>query len=127
LASLLALWGPVLAWLAVSYAASAQSDVGRLGRVPDWITHGIEYFVLGLLLCRALAGGIGRRLSRPMALLAIMLGVGWGVSDEWHQSFVPRRESSLADVLKDLGGCGLAVLVWRKLPVSRVASGSEGG
>lgn len=121
MASALGLWGPVLGWLAVSFAASARSEVGGLGRIPDWITHGVEYFVLGILLCRALAGGFGCKLSTPAAVLAIALGVGWGLSDEWHQSFVPRRDPSGADVVKDLGGCGLAVLAWRALSGSGAA------
>lgn len=109
----LKLWGPVAVWLAVTFGASAQSQVGGFGRIPDWITHGIEYFILGTLLCRALAGGLGRPLGARAGLLVIALATAWGVSDEYHQSFVPGRESSAADVGKDLLGCSLAVLAWR--------------
>jgi VanZ family protein len=115
LARLLSLWLPVLAWLGVSFTASAQSDVGVLGRIPDWITHGAEYLVLGLLLCRALAGGFRARLTPATAALAVTLGTAWGVSDEWHQSFVPARDASAADVAKDFGGCTLAALVHLRL------------
>jgi VanZ family protein len=85
----------------------------------------VEYFVLGTLLCRAVAGGFGRRLSVASALLVIALGVSWGVSDEWHQSFVPRRDSSATDVLKDLAGCLLAALAWRALTASDSRRESE--
>lgn len=115
----MSLWLPVLAWLAVSFTASSQSDVGPLGRIPDWITHGSEYFVLGLLLCRALAGGFTARLTPAAAALAVALGTAWAVSDEWHQSFVPNRDSSAADVAKDFGGCTLAALVHLRLPGRR--------
>ena len=108
---LLSLWGPPLAWMAVIFYSSAQSETGRLGRVPDWMTHGAAYFLLGLLLCRALAGGFAARLQWDGALLAVAIAVVYGVCDEWHQSFVPRRESSAADVMKDAGGCALAVLL----------------
>ena len=109
------LWGPAIAWMGVIFYASAQSETGALGRVPDWITHGSVYFLLGLLLCRALAGGFAAPLRTRGALLAIALAVAYGISDEWHQSFVPRRQSSVADVMKDAGGCSLAVLLrqWR--------------
>ncbi len=118
MARALGLWGPVVVWLAVTFTASAQSDLGSIGRIPDWITHGAEYFVLGTLLCRAVAGGFGCRLSVASALLVMALGACWGASDEWHQSFVPRREASVADLLKDLAGCLLAALAWRALTAS---------
>ncbi len=113
----LALWGPVAVWLAVIFAASAQSNVGSFGRIPDWITHGIEYGILAVLLCRAFAGGFGAALSPRDALLVVALATAWGISDEWHQSFVPGRQSSAADVGKDLLGCSVAVLAWRALSV----------
>lgn len=105
------LWGPALAWMAVIFYTSAQSETGRLGRVPDWMTHGAAYFLLGLLLCRAVAGGFVAPLRTRAALLVLAIAVAYGISDEWHQSFVPRRQSSAADVLKDAGGCALAVFV----------------
>jgi VanZ family protein len=108
---MLRLWTPVVAWLAVSFIASAQSDVGGFGRVPDWITHGAEYLVLGVLLCRALAGGFGAPLTLAAAALAVALCTAWGVSDEWHQSFVPGRDSSAADVVKDFGGSVLGAAI----------------
>jgi VanZ family protein len=108
---LLRLWGPVLGWMAVIFYASSRSDTGALGRIPDWITHGTAYFILGALLGRALAGGFDRRLSPLAALLAVGLGTAWGLSDEWHQSFVPGRDASGWDVAKDLAGCSLAAAV----------------
>lgn len=109
----LGLWGPVAVWLAVIFAASSRSNVGSFGRIPDWITHGIEYGILGLLLCRAFAGGFGAALPARTGLLVVALATTWGVSDEFHQSFVPGRESSAADVCKDLAGATAAVLAWR--------------
>lgn len=96
--------------MAVIFAASSRSDVSTLARVPDWITHGGEYFVLGLLLCRALAGGFRAPLPLGSGLLSVALGAAWGVSDEWHQSFVAGREASVADVAKDFGGCSAGAL-----------------
>lgn len=109
----LALWGPVGVWMAGLYVASAQSDVGIAGSIPDWITHGTAYFVLGLLVCRASAGGVGRSFSSGDAALVVLLCTLYGVSDEFHQSFVPGRDSSAWDVAKDLAGAGLAAVLWR--------------
>lgn len=111
---LVSLWLPPLAWMAVLFAASSQSDIGPAGQVPDWLTHGSAWLVLGVLLCRALAGGL-RPISGAGAVLAVALATGYGVSDEYHQSFVPGRDASTADVFKDLGGATLGALLFRRL------------
>lgn len=58
------------------------------------------------------------RLSSSSALghwTVIAIGIIYGVSDEWHQSFVPGRNPSAADLLADtmgvLIGYGFYVLV----------------
>jgi VanZ family protein len=98
------LWGPVALWAAAIFTASTRSDTGIVGRIPDWLTHGIAYAILSLLLARALAGGFGAALSSRAAVLAISLATLYGISDEFHQSFVPNRDASPADVAKDLLG-----------------------
>ena len=109
----LSLWGPVGVWMVSLFVASAQSDIGAAGRIPDWITHGSAYCVLGLLVARATAGGLGRPLVRGEALLIVILCTLYGVSDEFHQSFVPGRDASFWDVVKDLGGAALGVMFWK--------------
>jgi VanZ family protein len=99
--------------MAALFVASGQSDIGVAGRIPDWITHGTAYFVLGLLVCRASAGGLGSWLSSGDAVLVVLLCTLYGVSDEFHQAFVPGRDSSLWDVAKDLGGATVGALLWR--------------
>jgi len=38
-----------------------------------------------------------------------------GTIDEIHQSFVPGRQSDVADVVKDAGGACLGALLFRRL------------
>jgi VanZ family protein len=106
-------WGPVALWAAAIFTSSTRSDTGTLGRIPDWLTHGIAYAILSLLLARALAGGFGAALPLRTAVLAVSLATLYGVSDEYHQSFVPRRDASTADVAKDLGGAILGAAAFR--------------
>ena len=101
---LLGLWGPVVAWMGALFFASAQTFPGGGPSIPDWLTHGTAYAVLGGLACRALAGGLGRPLSLGLALLAVALSTGYGVTDELHQRFVPNRHADPWDVVKDFGG-----------------------
>src|SRR5919108_2283008 len=70
--------------------------------------HLSEYLVLSLLLLRALDENSGRIKTRFMAW-ALGLVFLYAISDEFHQSFVPSRTPSLADVFIDLFGgiCGI--------------------
>ena len=36
-------WALVVAWMAVVFGVSSISNLGRAARVPDWISHPIEY------------------------------------------------------------------------------------
>lgn len=112
--------------MALIFAGSAQSDVGVAGRIPDWITHGAEYALLSVLVARALAGGLRRGLAPRRALGAVALCTLFGVSDEYHQSFVPRREASAADVGKDAAGALLGVWAWRAW-AQQPKEGAQGG
>lgn len=114
MARALRLWGPVVAWMAVIFTASAQSDVGAVGRIPDWITHGSGYLILALLVCRGSAGGLGEPISIRAALVGVAFCAAYGIADEFHQSFVPGRDASAGDVAKDLGGSVAGAFLYRR-------------
>ena len=69
----------------------------------DKVVHFASWAFLTVLLSRGLRGGRGR-------LVAFTVAVAYGILDEFHQSFVPGREPSAADVLAD--SLGAAVGVW---------------
>jgi VanZ family protein len=95
------------------FALSSRPSLGPAGAIPDWLTHGAAYLLLAWLLCRALAGGL-KRLSPGGAAAALMLATLYGVSDEYHQSFVSGRDASVADVGKDAAGACLGTLLFRR-------------
>ncbi|MCU0242053.1 MAG: VanZ family protein, partial [Vicinamibacteria bacterium] len=39
----------------------------------------------------------------------------YGVSDEWHQSFVPGRDATVGDVMKDALGSLCALILWQRV------------
>ena len=116
---MLRLWGPVAVWAALIFSVSSLSFGAGGPGVPDWITHGATYAVLSVLVCRALAGGFFRPLSWRGGMLAILLATAYGISDEWHQSFVPERDSSAADVVKDFGGALLGAVAYGRAAAQR--------
>jgi VanZ family protein len=71
--------------------------------------HWTEYFILSLLLIRALSGGFKTKLDSIRALSIVAAVLLYALSDEFHQIFVPSRTASLADVGIDwfAGICGI--------------------
>ncbi len=50
----------------------------------------------------------------PVVLL-LLIGVGYGALDEWHQSFVPGRDVSVADWGADIAGMIIGLLLFSSL------------
>lgn len=95
-------WAPVVAWMLVIFAASSRPRIPYQNDVPDWFSHALVYLVLALLSARALSAG--QALDLRLAVLAFAVCVGYGVSDELHQAFVPGRHPDVWDVAKDAIG-----------------------
>lgn len=119
MARLLKLWAPAVVWMSVLFYLSSLSDPapGDLSMIPDWISHPVAYAILAFLFCRALAAG--RPLVLGHALVAVALATAYGITDEWHQSFVARRDASTVDVVKDLAGAIVGSAAYIRLGPSR--------
>ncbi|MBD3308076.1 hypothetical protein GF339_16645 [candidate division KSB3 bacterium] len=85
--------------------------------IPDYVLHTLEFFLLALLLMRLFLwrnspGEGGRKdvfaLWQQACLLGLVIAIGYGISDEIHQAFVPGRYCSLHDVASDTLGALLA-------------------
>ncbi|MCQ6560393.1 VanZ family protein [Paenibacillus mendelii] len=123
---------PAIAWMAIIFAFSSRTG-DELGTVLPWFQklfpfmtsfdwgHFVSYFVLGLTFDYA----FGRRSDRVMGkVFIVMLCTLYGISDEYHQSFVGGRSPDIYDVRNDAIGAALAVIVtsipfvrnrWRKI------------
>jgi VanZ family protein len=106
------IWGPVIVQMAVIFAFSSISDLPPLpGGISDKSGHSIGYALLGAFLLRALAGGRLAGVTWRRAVAAVLLAALYGVSDEFHQSFVPGRSPDVHDVAADgLGALGAAAV-----------------
>lgn len=133
-------WAAVAMWMIVIFAFSHQPYSGRetekyLGdaNVPvRKAGHISEYMILYWLVRWALqkkivqeikdggeADTVGgdlaksswtRIVSQP-TLLAFLITLAYAASDEWHQSYVPGRSASLADVTWDTSGIALGMIL----------------
>ncbi|MEW6427065.1 MAG: VanZ family protein [Thermodesulfobacteriota bacterium] len=81
--------------------------------MADKAAHAFAYFLLGGTVILAL-GGRRRGLPSPLAtaLVTVLFCLLFGILDEFHQSFIPRRSADGADVLADICGGALAAAVW---------------
>lgn len=100
-------YAPWLLFMAFLFWASSLPGTGVPQAAPDYLLHASAYFVLGLLTVRAFARGLSNPRSTWLLVGAVGFSLLYGVSDEFHQSFVPGREASLRDVAFD----GLGALV----------------
>jgi len=102
-------WGPVIVWAGVIFALSSVPSLNSvLGTCDDVVrkcAHVTEYAILGFLLVRA----TGRELP------ALLLGVVYAASDEFHQHFVHGRHGSPVDVLIDSVGLLIGIFVVQRL------------
>lgn len=108
-------WTAVVAWMGLIFFLSAQPRLPRvmppgLPQIQDVIGHFAVYAVLAVLVWWALRGAGVRH---PL-LWALVAAVSYGVTDEFHQSFVPNRHPDVFDLATDFAGAAIALLiVWR--------------
>jgi VanZ family protein len=107
------LWGPVVLYMGIIFVVSHQPEVTIPAGLTDKQSHSLAYALLGVLMVRALAGGLGARVSLRTALLGILFTTLYGASDEFHQMFVVGRSAELYDLYADAtGGAAGAFACW---------------
>ncbi len=93
-------WSLSLLYMATIFSLSAQSDLSLPYSVSggDFLLHMLEYGILGLLFSWAL---VNSGMKRRLVFYVFLIGLFYGVTDELHQYFVPRRTASLLDLTAD--------------------------
>jgi VanZ family protein len=100
-----------LYWLSDQSSLKSPFDFGF--DFQDKLYHAGAYSIMGLLAWR----GFQHLVSLPVVLASLSIAFCslYGLSDEWHQSFVVGRDSDAADWLADTSGSVLAILLLYKL------------
>lgn len=106
-------WLPALLWAAMIFLVSDQPKetfvrLGFTGELLSTTGHFVSYALLMFLVVLALQYGSNLR-RKYLFILAFVLIALYGLSDEYHQTFVDGRTATLWDWLVDLSG---ATLVW---------------
>jgi len=103
-------WLPPLLWAGVMLLVTSVpgSAIPRPLIPYDKVGHFAAYAVFAVLLSRDITQVTG--LWRAVGV-AIVIAVVFGAADEWHQRFIPGRDSDVADWRTDiLGAAGGALL-----------------
>ncbi len=107
---------PAAAYMAfIFYMSSGPVESDTLHRVPDYVLHACGYALLYVLLHLACHEGLRLRPGRGSYWLPLLLTILYGMSDEYHQSFVPSRDASLRDLLADSIGSFAGVIALRAI------------
>lgn len=96
------LWCVTVGYMGIIfYLSSRNFHLPDLPDNSDKFVHAFIYFPLAFLFYLSLnRSGI----KRYVFFAAVVLTVIYGVTDEFHQSFVPGRDSSIADAFADFTG-----------------------
>lgn len=115
----LLLWAPVALLLAFEFWLSSLPP-HRLPLFGPWfegkdkVEHAAYFFLTGILAVRAARFGEGWGRAKT-AVFLLLFAVLWGCSDEIHQAFTPGRSVEIGDVLADVAGVALAVVVGQRI------------
>ena len=100
---------PIIAPLLSSlFPSVTEAHIENIGLVLRKLGHWGEYFILAVLLMRALRAEFPGSSAKREIIWSVVFAVIYAVSDELHQSFVPSRSASAVDVSIDSIGaiCG---------------------
>ena len=102
--------GSVAIYMAAIFYASSLTNP-PVPSNTDKPLHWLAYLGLAVLVVRALAGGLPRRISLAVAAAAVAITITYGATDELHQLFVPGRTADVYDLMADAAGALAGTIV----------------
>ena len=103
--------GPLILWL---FPSTSPETLALINVCTRKLAHLTEYAILGFLAARAFRTSPHPTIKRRWFWISLALVAVYALLDEYHQSFVPSRTSSIFDSLIDTTGGLLAlIIVWK--------------
>jgi VanZ family protein len=113
-------WAPVVLYAGLIFYLSSRPvpEIVPAFRFSDKILHLLEYGVFGVLTAYALRTSPRKAASPKMEfVLGVAIVAIYGLSDEFHQFFLPFRDASLYDVVADIIGGTLGIFALGKIKI----------
>lgn len=95
--------------VAIFYVSSLHQPPLPPG-ISDKPAHAFGYLGFGMVMARALGGGLPPRLTLRHALIGLALASLYGITDELHQHFVPGRTADIGDWISDSIGSAIGLV-----------------
>jgi VanZ family protein len=117
---------PALSYMTLIFLVSSGPITSpSISKAPDYVLHFLAYAALYVAVFWAVHEGLTPARNRGGYWLPAVITILYGISDEYHQSFIPSRDASVLDVGTDalgaLAGVPLEKLAAR-LNLNRVAA-----
>lgn len=104
---------PVVLWMGIIFYLSAQRKLPHPPHIAMQLIsvagHFTVYLVLAALSWWAL--GAFRLEARTRGVIVFLAALAYGVTDEWHQSFVPGRTPDIRDLMVDAVGAAVGIFI----------------
>ena len=113
---ILKFWAPPLLYMALIFVISSLEQPPLPMPKFEWLTidklyHFVEYVILSVLLAMAFVNAPPKWLpANWIWVVAALISILYGASDELHQMFVPGRFATIADWVSDVIGSVAGVL-----------------
>jgi VanZ family protein len=99
--------------MAMLFGLSSWETPPELPGQTDKGVHWALYCGLGALFVRALTRADLRDVTLRRAMLAVACSAAYGITDEFHQRFVPGRSAAVSDLIADtLGALAASMVLW---------------
>ncbi len=100
---------------AIFLLSHQSGDTFHLPGFPgeDKIAHMILYGMLAAAIIFAFTPETRNQRRWRVVVIVILVATLYGISDEFHQSFIPDRTPDIFDVLADLAGAATVALLWK--------------
>ena len=108
---------PFVFWLILVFALSSYPKaIIPQSRYISWdkMAHVVEFAIVGYLTSRTAFFSGSRFLYNGWVWIAILFGLIFAISDEYHQLHIPGRIASPFDVIADFMGVLLGVWIFRQ-------------
>ena len=78
----------------------------------DKLAHVLVYSLLCVALIYSFSSHVRSQKKKMVVIVSLVVCLVYGISDEFHQSFIPGRFPSISDITADVAGAVLVSLLW---------------
>lgn len=107
-------WLPFFVWVVLIFVGSSIPRLpGNPFGMPVWsdkVAHFLEYLILAFLFYRGICGERWR-MGFPAWLIVLATGLVIASIDEYHQMYIPGRDSNIWDWIADMAGVATGAFI----------------